>query len=327
MNTIFDHYYTEEFNDAGLLTKFEIDVPAEFDYAFDVCDVLAEKCPDELAMLWCNPEGERHEFTFADIKYWSDKTAAAMQEIGIGVGDRVLLILRRHYQFWFTFIACLKIGAVCIPATFLLKEHDLEYRINKANVKAVVCTQLGDIADVVDAVANKCPFLEYKLLVNGGFGGLLSKDTHQAEVPGPDEICTLPAEREGWIDFNQKILNASQDFNAYINAVHDPMLMYFTSGTSSNPKLVVHDHSYALAHTITARHWHMVQPRGLHFTIADTGWGKAVWGKLFGQWLNECAIFVYDFDRFNEAEILEQIQANKITSFCAPPTMYRMLKT
>ena len=321
MRNIHERFVSEAYDNDGVLTKFEVNCPRHFNFGYDVVDDIAENDPDRRAMVWCNPESEEHVFTFKDIKYWSDKTANFFQEQGIGRGDFVMVVLRRHYQFWFIAVALAKLGAVMVPATFMLKERDVRYRINGASIKAVVVTDLGDIAQVVDNVAEECPSLQKKILVNGGAGGL---GTH-TPVPGVNDICTLQAHREGWIDFNTSVRQASCEFTPVNTLAADPMLMYFSSGTSGEPKMVLHDSQYALAHLITAKHWHCVEPEGLHFTIADTGWGKAVWGKFYGQWLMEAAVLTYDFDRFHAGEILSLISKYQVTTFCCPPTMYRMI--
>ncbi len=180
MRNINERYVTEAYDENGLLTQFDVDVPADFNFAYDVVDDIAEHDPDRTAMVWCNPEGEEHVFTFADMKYWSDKTANFFAECGIGRGDFVMVILRRHYQFWFTMLALAKLGAVAVPATFMLKEHDLTYRLKGADIKAVVCTSAGDIADVVDAVAGECPSVETLILVNPAGAGLTAQDADGA---------------------------------------------------------------------------------------------------------------------------------------------------
>ena len=284
-------YVRERYDENGLLTDFAVDCPDDFNFGYDVVDDIAAAEPDRRAMVWCNPEGEEHVFTFGDMKRWSDKTANFLAAQGIGRGDMVMVILRRHYQFWFAATALAKLGAVMVPATFMLKEHDLEYRLNGASIKAVIATSLGTIADVVDNVADACTTLKTRILVNGAGGGLTPEDAEGNLVfpddglplgpalSGPEGVCAASAEREGWIDFNTGVRAASEDFARRETAAADPMLMYFSSGTSGNPKMVLHDSEYAIAHLVTAKHWHNVQPDGLHFTIADTGWGKAVWGK------------------------------------------------
>ncbi len=329
-------YISEEYDEQGILTDFSVNCPSDFNFAYDVVDDIASNDPSRRAMVWCNPEGEEHTFTFEDMKYWSDKTANYLSNAGIGRGDYVMVILRRHYQFWFVAVALAKLGAVMVPATFMLKEHDLEYRINGASIKAMIATSLGDIAEVTDAVEASCPSLQIKMLVNGAGGGLSPEDEKGniilpegelvgSALSGVQGICAAPALREGWLDFNTGVRNSSAEFSRVETSALDPMLMYFSSGTSGNPKMVLHDSEYAISHLITAKHWHNVVPDGLHLAIADTGWGKAVWGKYYGQWLMEAGVFTYDFDRFKPSDILTLISKYQITTLCCPPTMYRMM--
>lgn len=336
MRNINLRYAKETYTEKGLLETFKVEFPETFNFGYDVVDDIALADPDRRAMVWCNPEGEEHVFTFADMKHWSDKTANFLAEAGIGRGDYVMVILRRHYQFWFTALALAKLGAVMVPATFMLKEHDLEYRLNGASIKAIVATSVGSIAQVTDNVLDVCPTLKTRILVNGGGGGCTPQDEDGTWLlgdgsqagpafSGPEGVCTLTAEREGWLDFNAGVRQASEHFERRETLAADPMLMYFSSGTSGNPKMVLHDSEYALAHLVTAKHWHNVRPDGLHFTIADTGWGKAVWGKFYGQWLMEAAVLTYDFDRFCPADILTLIGRYGVTTLCCPPTMYRMM--
>ena len=337
MRNLNERYVSETFDANGVLSKFAVDYPEDFNFGYDVVDDIAVNDPDRPAMVWCNPEGEEHRFTFADMKYWSDKTANFLAACGVERGDRVLVILRRHYQFWFVATALHKLGAVLLPATFMLKEHDLSYRINRAGVKTVIATSVGDIADVVDAVEADCPTLTTKVLVNGAGGGTTHRDEAGALVvpagevrgealSGPDGVCAASLERAGWLDFNAGVRAASADFARRETRADEGMIMYFTSGTSGNPKMVLHDAGYALAHIVTAKHWHCVVPDGgVHFTIADTGWGKAVWGKYYGQWFMEACVLTYDFDRFHADEILGLISRYHVTTLCCPPTMYRLM--
>lgn len=330
MRNINERYVDESFDDKGLLARFRANYPDSFNFAYDIVDDIAVNDPDRPAMVWCNPEGEEHRFTFADMKYWSDKTANVFAAHGIGRGDMVMVILRRHYQFWFVATALDKLGAVMVPATFMLKEHDLSYRLNSAEVKAIVCTDCEDIAQVTDNVQAECPSLTKKFLVNAAGGGLMidtaAEHGYGPALSGPEGICKAAGVRPGWIDFNTEVRAASSAFARHETSASDPMLMYFSSGTSGNPKMVMHDQGYAVAHTLTAKWWHNVKSDGgLHFTIADTGWGKAVWGKYYGQWIMEACVLTYDFDRFHAEEILHMIEKYHVTTLCCPPTMYRMI--
>ena len=289
---------TEE---SGALTKIDFKNEESFNFAFDVVDTLGRRKPNKLAMLHISEDGTERRFTFGDVKKESARAANYFKSLGIKRGDRVMLVLKRHYQFWFAILGLHKLGAIAIPATNQLLEKDFTYRFAAGKVKAILCTADGEVADAVDAAAAKSPSLEIKILVGG--------------------------EREGWRSFNEEYTMFSSHFARSADAPSgsDPMLMYFTSGTSGYPKIAAHSYKYPLGHFITAKYWHQVDPDGLHLTISDTGWAKAMWGKLYGQWLCEAAIFVYDFDRFDAEKILPMFAKYHITTFCAPPTMYRML--
>lgn len=335
MRNINLRYVDETYAPDGQLETFSVHYPDNFNFGYDVVDDIAVNDPDRRAMIWCNPEGEEHIFTFADMKRWSDKTANFLVDQGIKRGDYVLVVLRRHYQFWFVATALAKIGAVMVPATFMLKEHDLEYRLNGASISSIICTSVGEISQIADNVIDECPTVTSRILVNGAGGGTTKYDdegnliavagTVGAALSGEEGICAASIEREGWVDFNSGVRAASEVFERRDTVAADPMLMYFSSGTSGNPKMVLHNSGYAVAHLITAKHWHNVQPDGVHFTIADTGWGKAVWGKYYGQWLMEACVLTYDFDRFNAGEILSLISKYQVTTLCCPPTMYRLM--
>lgn len=335
MRNINLRYVDETYAPDGQLETFSVHYPDNFNFGYDIVDDIAMNDPDRRAMIWCNPEGEEHIFTFADMKRWSDKTANFLVDQGIKRGDYVLVVLRRHYQFWFVATALAKIGAVMVPATFMLKEHDLEYRLNGASISSIICTSVGEISQIADNVIDECPSVTSRILVNGAGGGTTKYDdegnliavagTVGAALSGEEGICAASIERKGWADFNSGVRAASEVFEHRDTVAADPMLMYFSSGTSGNPKMVLHNSGYAVAHLITAKHWHNVQPDGVHFTIADTGWGKAVWGKYYGQWLMEACVLTYDFDRFNAGEILSLISKYQVTTLCCPPTMYRLM--
>lgn len=335
MRNINLRYVEETYAPDGQLETFNVHYPDNFNFGYDVVDDIAVNDPDRRAMIWCNPEGEEHIFTFADMKRWSDKTANFLVDQGIKRGDYVLVVLRRHYQFWFVATALAKIGAVMVPATFMLKEHDLEYRLNGASISSIICTSVGEISQIADNVIDECPTVTSRILVNGAGGGTTKCDdegnliavagTVGAALSGEEGICAASIERKGWVDFNSGVRAASEVFERRDTVAAEPMLMYFSSGTSGNPKMVLHNSGYAVAHLITAKHWHNVQPDGVHFTIADTGWGKAVWGKYYGQWLMEACVLTYDFDRFNAGEILSLISKYQVTTLCCPPTMYRLM--
>lgn len=335
MRNINLRYVDETYAPDGQLETFSVHYPDNFNFGYDIVDDIAMNDPDRRAMIWCNPEGEEHIFTFADMKRWSDKTANFLVDQGIKRGDYVLVVLRRHYQFWFVATALAKIGAVMVPATFMLKEHDLEYRLNGASISSIICTSVGEISQIADNVIDECPSVTSRILVNGAGGGTTKYDdegnliavagTVGAALSGEEGICAASIERKGWADFNSGVRAASEVFERRDTVAAEPMLMYFSSGTSGNPKMVLHNSGYAVAHLITAKHWHNVQPDGVHFTIADTGWGKAVWGKYYGQWLMEACVLTFDFDRFNAGEILSLISKYQVTTLCCPPTMYRLM--
>ena len=285
----------------GALTKIEFKNEEKFNFAFDVVDALGRRKPDKLAMLHVSEDGTERRFTFCDMKKESARAANYFKSLGIKRGDRVMLVLKRHYQFWFAILGLHKLGAIAIPAPNQLLEKDFKYRFEAGNIKAILCTADGDVASAVDGAAAECPGLAHKILVGG--------------------------ERDGWHCFDEEYVLFSSHYARAEDAPcgSDPMLMFFTSGTSGYPKIAAHNYKYPLGHFITAKYWHQVNPDGLHFTISDTGWAKAMWGKLYGQWLCEAANFVYDFDRFNPENILPMFAKYGITTFCAPPTMYRML--
>jgi len=298
---IYHSFIHPEHAENGALRALRFENEEQFNFAFDIVDGLAERQPDKLAMLHIANDGTEHRFTFRDMMRASARCANYFKSLGIRRGDRVMLVLKRHYQFWFALLGLHKLGAVAIPATHLLQQHDYEYRFAAAGVSAIVCTADGDAAALVDRAAETCPDLGTKILVGGS--------------------------RDGWNDFDAEFEMFSSRFPRAEDAPcgSDKMLMFFTSGTTGQPKIAVHNFKYPLGHFITAKYWHCVDPDGLHLTISDTGWAKALWGKLYGQWLCEAAIFVYDFDRFDAASILPMFQKYGITTFCAPPTMYRML--
>ena len=287
-------------NENGTPTSIQFKNTEHFNFAFDLVDALADKDPEKLAMLHISKDRTERRLTFRDIKRASNQCANYFKSLGIKKGDRVMLVLKRHYQFWFAIIGLNKLGAIGIPATNQLQEHDFAYRFGAAGVSAILCTADGDTAHQVDLAAKDFPNLQ-KILVGG--------------------------KREGWRDFDEEYQLYSTHYKRTADAPggDDLMLMFFTSGTSGYPKIAAHNYKYALGHFHTAKYWHTVDPDGLHFTISDTGWAKSMWGKLYGQWLCEAAIFVYDFDRFDAADILPMFAKYHITSFCAPPTMLRMM--
>ena len=295
------HNFIVPTEENGKLTKIAFQNEDKFNFAFDVVDQLGTNKPDKLAMLHISEDMTERRFTFQDMKKESARAANYFKALGIKKGDRVMLVLKRHYQYWFAVLGLHKLGAVAIPATNQLLEKDFTYRFAAGKVKAILCTADGDVAQAVDEAAAKSPELAHKILVGGS--------------------------REGWHNFDEEYTMYSSRFERSEDAPcgADPMLMFFTSGTSGYPKLAAHNYKYPLGHFITAKYWQQVNPDGLHLTISDTGWAKSSWGKLYGQWLCEAGIFVYDFDRFDAEKILPMFAKHQITTFCAPPTMYRML--
>lgn len=291
-----------EFSDFEDFTNnYKLLVPEHFNFAYDIVDARAEKEPNKLALLWTNDKGECRQFSFAEMKYYSDQTASYLQSLGIKKGDIVMAILKRRYEFWFTILALHKIGAVIIPATHLLTSKDIIYRNNAADIKAIIAVGEASILCHIDEAMPESPSVQLRISVG-------------PEVP------------EGWHDFHRGIENAAP-FNKMdkVNKNDDPLIVSFTSGTTGNPKMVMLDHLYPLAHIVTAKYWHNLHPDSLHLTIADTGWLKAVWGKLYGQWIVGAVVFVYDHEKFIPADILSMIEKYKITSLCAPPTIFRFL--
>ena len=281
--------------------NLEFIIPEHFNFAYDVMDEWAKEKPEKLALLWTNDEGECIRFSFKDIKEQSDRAAAYFQQLGIGKGDMVMLILKRRYEFWISMLALHKIGAVAIPATHMLTTHDIVYRNNRASVKAIICAGEEYIMQQVEGSKAESPTL--KTLVSIG-----------------------PKQAEGFHDWHKEW----NDAPAFVrptekNDNDDTMLMYFTSGTSGEPKMVAHDFLYAMGHLTTGVYWHNLGEDSIHLTVADTGWGKAVWGKMYGQWFAGAAVFVFDHEKFTADKILRQIEKYRITSFCAPPTVYRFL--
>lgn len=288
-------------NLADFTGNLEIQVPDNFNFAYDVVDEYARLEPEKLALVWTNDQGGHRNFSFADMKKYTDQTAAYFQSLGIGRGDKVMLILKRRFEFWFSIIALHKLGAVCIPATHLLKKKDLVYRNNSAEIKAIVAVGEAEVMEQVDLAMEDSPSVEHRLSVG-------------------------PLVPEGWQDFAAGLEQAPAFVRPEAVSSNDSIsLLYFTSGTTGNPKMVAHDFTYPLGHITTASYWHKVEENGLHLTVADTGWGKAVWGKLYGQWLAGAAVFVYDHEKFNPADMLQVISQYKINTFCAPPTVYRFM--
>ena len=298
---IYHRFVEVEENENGTPTKITFKNTEHFNFAFDIVDAIADKDPNKRAMLHIAVDGTERSFTFKDMKRKSAQAANYFKSLGIQKGDRVMLVLGRHYQFWYAMLGLHKIGAIAIPAMNQLLSHDFEYRFKAAGVKALLCTARGEAAAQAELAAKTCPGLQHKIIVDG--------------------------KREGWRCFDEESALFSSHFERPENAAggNDLMLMFFTSGTTGFPKIAAHNYKYALGHFHTARYWHNVDPNGLHLTISDTGWAKAMWGKFYGQWICEGGLFVYDFDRFHAEDILPMFAKYGITTFCAPPTMLRLM--
>ncbi|MCQ2505959.1 MAG: AMP-binding protein [Lachnospiraceae bacterium] len=301
LNPVYEKFIETENDSLGVLKKINFRNEDEFNFAFDVVDELAKKVPFKTAMFHVSAEMIERRFTFGDMGRYSSMAANYFQSLGIKKGDRVMLVIRRHYQFWFAILGLHKLGAIAIPATDLLMEHDYEYRFKAAGVSAIICTAKGHACTEVEKAEKTTGISLIKIVTEG---------TH-----------------EGWISFDNNFTRCSEVFPRTEESPKgkEPMLMFFTSGTTGYPKIAIHDFRYPLGHFITAKYWHNVNPNGLHFTVADTGWGKALWGKLYGQWLCEAGVFTYDFDKFTPTDILPMFKKYNITTFCAPPTIYRFL--
>lgn len=283
------------------VNNLKIKAPENFNFGYDVVDAWAKEEPNKRAICWTNDKGEHIDFSYADLKEKTDKTAAYFQSLGIGKGDMVMLILKRRYEFWYSIIALHKLGAVVIPATHLLTEKDIIYRCEAADIKAIVAVGETVVLDHIKNALPKCPSVKSVISV------------------GPEVY-------EGFEDFTKGIENAPAFVRPEnVNTNNDISIIYFTSGTSGNPKMVAHDFTYPLGHIVTGSYWHNLTEESLHLTVADTGWGKAVWGKLYGQMIAGASIFVYDHEKFTPADMLKMIQEYKITSFCAPPTIFRFM--
>ncbi|WP_242863690.1 AMP-binding protein [Anaerotruncus rubiinfantis] len=297
MENFYQRFCKERFDEKGVLTYFEPVIADNFNFAYDVVDEIARLEPGRRAMVWCNVAGEERTFTFREMKLYSDKCAQMLTDHGIKKGDMVMLVLKRHYEFWFTVLALHKIGAVGVPATNLLTVKDILYRFEAASITACVCSGECNITEYVDEACKKYPDIRAKFIVRG--------------------------KREGWIDYAAELKKYDGNWQRVENSKEDPLLLYFTSGTTGFPKMVVHNHAYPAAHILTARYWHNVHADDLHLTVSETGWMKAVWGKLYGQWFAAASIFVYDFDKFVPGDLLHVMEKYGVTTFCAPPTIYR----
>ena len=284
--------------------NLEFIIPENFNFAYDVMDAWAEEAPEKLALLWTNDQGEEIRTTYGELKEQGDQAASYLQSLGIGKNDPVMLILKRRYEWWVVMLALCKIGAIVIPATHMLTKKDIIYRNTRASVKAIICVDDAYVVSQIQAAMSESPTVKQYITITD----------HGKPIP------------EGFHDWQSEWKNAPKFVRpAFVNDNNDTMIMYFTSGTSGEPKMVAHDYLYAMGHLSTGVFWHNLHEGSLHLTVADTGWGKAVWGKFYGQWFAGATVFVFDHEKFNADTLLRQIEKYKVTSFCAPPTIYRFM--
>lgn len=297
--SIYQKFCKEVTDNEGNLRSISLDYPENFNFGYDVVDAVADTEPQKTALVWCNTENQEHIFTFSDVKKFSNQMANVFKKSGLKRGDRVMVVLKRHYEYWFAAVALHKLGITMIPATHMLTVNDLVYRIKASKVSAIVCTAQNDVPEKIKSALEKA-----------------------------QTTCTLwtvQTNAEGFRNLTDEMQSASDELSRAETHVTDHMLLYFTSGTTGYPKGVIHDFSYPLAHIVTAKYWHQAVDGGLHFTVAETGWAKASWGKIYGQWLIGSAVMVYDFDNFDPKQLTSVINKYGVTSFCAPPTVYRYL--
>ena len=297
--SIYQKFCKEVTDNEGNLKSISLDYPENFNFGYDVVDAVADIEPQKTALVWCNTENQEHIFTFSDVKKFSNQMANVFKKSGLKRGDRVMVVLKRHYEYWFAAVALHKLGITMIPATHMLTVNDLVYRIKASKVSAIVCTAQNDVPEKIKSALEKA-----------------------------QTTCTLwtvQTNAEGFRNLTDEMQSASDELSRAETHVTDHMLLYFTSGTTGYPKGVIHDFSYPLAHIVTAKYWHLAVDGGLHFTVAETGWAKASWGKIYGQWLIGSAVMVYDFDNFDPKQLTSVINKYGVTSFCAPPTVYRYL--
>ena len=299
MEPLCERFSTTTFDENGQLAGFSLHYEENFNFGYDVVDAIAAGEPEKRAVQWCDETGAEKMLTFGEISRLSNQAVGALQKLGIGKGDRVLVMLKRHWEYWFMAPALHKLGAVIVPATHMLRVHDITYRIEAANIKAVVCAETGDLCDRVREAA--------------------------ADVQNALILLTVRADREGFLRLDELMQTEPEQIERIPTKANDQMLMYFTSGTTGNPKMVIHSFTYPLGHIVTAKYWQCVLNDGLHLTVADSGWAKCSWGKIYGQWLCGSAVMVYEFERFHAEQLMEVLEKYKVTTFCAPPTLYRLM--
>ncbi|MGN0173124.1 MAG: AMP-binding protein [Acutalibacteraceae bacterium] len=299
MEPLYKKFSKSVFDEKGRLVDFSVECPENFNFAYDVVDEIAKEEPDRTALIYCNEDNYEHVFSFKEISDLSSKAANYLVKKGIKKGDNVMLILKRNFEYWYTILALHKIGAVAIPATHMLKTEDIVYRVNCIGISSIICTGEDDVSKYVAEAKEQCSCLK--------------------------DIFCVRKDIDGFLRLDKGLEQESEVFERADTLISDPFILYFTSGTTGYPKPVTHNFTYPLAHIVTAKYWHNVQDGGVHFTVADTGWGKASWGKIYGQWLCGSAAMVYDYERFHSEEILRVIRDYKVTTFCAPPTIYRFI--
>ena len=297
--SIYRQFCEERFDEDGNLINFEIKCPKNFNFGYDVVDRIAESEPDKTALVWCNTEGKELFLSFRDMQVLSNKAANVFRAHGIVKGDKVMVMLKRHYEYWYTAVALHKLGAVLVPVTHMLTVEDIEYRIKSASIKGVVCTSDDDAPQKILLAMQACESL--------------------------NALWTVQKTEDGFLNLTEEVESASELLERQQTLAAEPMVMYFTSGTTGYPKGVIHDHTYPLSHIITAKYWQQTIDGGLHFTVAETGWAKTSWGKIYGQWLTGSAVMVFDFDNFEPKQLMTIINRYQVTTFCAPPTVYRYL--
>lgn len=299
MKPLYQKYSHAEFDKNGQITKFSLDYPDNFNFGYDVVDAIAAEEPEKRAVVWCNDEGNERILTFGDISRLSSQTANYLIKQGVRKGDRVMLVLKRHFEYWYMIVALHKIGAVAIPASHMLTTGDIVYRANAADIRTIICADDAELCDkVLDA---------------------------SKQAPGLTNLFTVRKEHGGFRQLDKLIELESAELPRVETRVSEAIILYFTSGTTGYPKAVVHNHTYPLAHIVTGVYWHCVQNDGLHLTVADTGWAKSSWGKIYGQWLGGSAVMAYDYERFDAAKMMDVIEKYQLTTFCAPPTLYRLM--
>lgn len=299
MEPLSEQFCSATFDEKGQLTGIDLHYEENFNFGYDVVDAIAAEEPDKRALQWCDEDGNEKMLTFGDISRLSSQAGAFLLEQGIQKGDRVLVMLKRHYEYWYMAVALHKIGAVLVPATHMLRVHDITYRIEAAEIKAIISAESEDLCNRIRAAA--------------------------AEVKQKPMLFTVRAEREGFVRLDDKLEAFPERLDRIQTHISDEFLIYFTSGTTGNPKMAEHIYSYPLGHIVGAKYWHCVQNDGLHLTVADTGWAKCSWGKIYGQWICGTAIMVYEFERFNADRMMEVLEKYQVTTFCAPPTLYRLM--